>query len=332
MDEEVPPIKGYILYEKIGQGSYGNVYKIKSEATNQYYAAKVISRESFETPDNLTAFEQELRLQQTSANPYICKIIDIIYLNSHIIVILEYCSHGDLLLCIHGNEVKGLERCIRIFYQLMEALNYLHEHRIFHGDVKPENILLDSFYNVKLADFGCSQNIDFPPLGYIRGTSLYFSPEIIKGIEKDRRKSDIWAAGIVLYSLLTGALPYQANNEEELLKCIYNINFHIDRLALPTNSIELLKMCFVIDEDKRPDAKSILNHPLLLRYRSIGIPAARNKSFDFVKPRIRQNARSFSRHSIVSNPGIVLDKTKRRTPVSITPIRLKSFSMALASK
>jgi 5'-AMP-activated protein kinase catalytic alpha subunit len=126
---------------------------------------------------------------------------------------MEHCCNGELFSYITSkNKLKEEESC-RLFQQLIAALEYLGRLGLVHRDVKPENLLLDEQLNLKVVDFGLSNT--FKPgekLATACGSPCYAAPELIKGLEYMGPKADLWSAGVVLYTLVCGHLPFEDNN------------------------------------------------------------------------------------------------------------------------
>ena len=144
---------GYTFLKKIGQGSTSNVYLVQYEKDKKQYACKVISRKLLENRTVLCCLERELRIHRNINHNNIIKLWNVVYTKENVCLILDYCPNGDLFQYIYEN--KGFDRidALKILKQLLNALNYLHSRKVAHCDIKPENILFDDKYNVKLSDY-----------------------------------------------------------------------------------------------------------------------------------------------------------------------------------
>lgn len=139
---------------------------------------------------------------------------------------MEHCCNGELFNYITSkNHLKEDEAC-RLFQQLISGIEYLGELGIAHRDIKPENLLLDQQKNLKIVDFGLSNT--FKPnekLVTACGSPCYAAPELIKGLEYIGPKADIWSAGVVLYCLVCGHLPFEDQNTQSLYQKILSANY-----------------------------------------------------------------------------------------------------------
>jgi len=140
---------------------------------------------------------------------------------------MEYVSCGELLSFVRKRS-KIYENIARfIFRQIVEALQYIHSQNIVHRDIKLDNILIDLQNNIKICDFGVSKSIKKNDVMHDQcGTPAYIAPEILKNCGYEGFGVDIWSAGVVLYAMLSGTVPFKANNMKDLhktiIKGIYN--------------------------------------------------------------------------------------------------------------
>ena len=126
---------------------------------------------------------------------------------------MEHCSNGELFDYITSkNRLKEEEAC-RLFQQLISGVEYLGELGIAHRDIKPENLLLDDYKNVKIVDFGLSNTFkQGEKLSTACGSPCYAAPELVKGLEYIGIKADIWSCGVVLFTQVSGYLPFEDQN------------------------------------------------------------------------------------------------------------------------
>mmetsp|Transcript_35443 Transcript_35443/g.31941 ORF Transcript_35443/g.31941 Transcript_35443/m.31941 type:complete len:202 (+) Transcript_35443:376-981(+) len=168
--------------------------------------------------DQKEYYQRENHLSQLSHPNIISCYGSKSYSNSHLsYILMEYAPNGSLDSHENRNKLLKDEKLVRsYFHQLISGLEYLHSENIAHLDLKPENLLLDQNYVLKIADFDLSQYIDEK---YILGggTESYRAPEVIAGVTEDSTKADTYSAGIVLFKLMTGIMPYSEdydNNEQ----------------------------------------------------------------------------------------------------------------------
>jgi serine/threonine protein kinase len=209
----------------------------------------------------LDRFERELRLYEQLAHPNIITLIEIVYQPALIYIVMEYCENGDLCqqLQTYG---RMDDPCARnVFRQLVNAVHYLHDRGIAHRDIKPENILLGADFSPKLADLGlCHTDAVNHLLSTPCGTPCYASPEIVRGVEYDGRATDVWSMGVVLYAMLTGALPWSLESQAETFHQILEAEFTIPPFVRPRAS-DLLRGMLVVDPAARLSIREVADSP-----------------------------------------------------------------------
>jgi len=132
---------------------------------------------------------------------------------------IEYCSNGELFETIINKGCFSEETARHYFLQLLEGLTYLHSSGIAHRDLKPENLFIDNIGNLKIADFGFATT-DKKSNEYV-GTSKYMSPECLAKKEYDCKQGDLWAAGLVLFVMVTGMFPFNSATSEDDKYCAF---------------------------------------------------------------------------------------------------------------
>ena len=211
--------RGYVLSNKIQSGSFGTVYKITRIVDNLDFVLKVISKESRHKTilDIRTEVLSEINIMNQLIHPNILNIIDFYESRNHFNIISELCSGGESFDAILKSE-HGLSRehVRSIAADTLQAIRYCHEQRIMHRDIKPENILLTrpyvkgmKFPPVKLIDFGLATYFrpGIPTRGRV-GTRMYMAPEVFYNRFYDE-KVDLFSIGCVIYTCLSGVLPFQ---------------------------------------------------------------------------------------------------------------------------
>ncbi|KAI8876900.1 kinase-like protein [Backusella circina FSU 941] len=207
----------------------------------------------------------------------IVSLIDWEKTDTHVYLVMEYCSMGDLSQFIKVKyECKGLpDKIVRHFlYQLASALKFLRENNLVHRDIKPQNLLLvppshGELPIVKVADFGFARILPNRSLAdTLCGSPLYMAPEILE-FKKYDAKADLWSVGTVLYEMMIGKPPFQAANQPELIK---KINDTKDQITFPTQQspdlVHLVKSLLKISPEERSDYAAFFFHPAISLHQS----------------------------------------------------------------
>ncbi|XP_064604147.1 5'-AMP-activated protein kinase catalytic subunit alpha-2-like isoform X2 [Liolophura sinensis] len=178
-----------------------------------------------------------------------------------IFMVMEYVSGGELFEYIVKNGKLKVSEARRFFQQIISGVDYCHRHMIVHRDLKPENLLLDSNLNVKIADFGLSNMMqDGEFLRTSCGSPNYAAPEVISGKLYAGPEVDIWSAGVILYALLCGTLPFDDEHVPTLFRKIKSGIFAIPDY-LSKDVVSLLTHMLQVDPLKRSSIKDIREHP-----------------------------------------------------------------------
>ncbi len=256
----------YILKEKIGKGSYGEVYLTSKNNSNETYATKELEKEKVMGPILKRYFVNEMEILKILNHPNIMQLVDIQSRHNYIYLITEYCNGGTLsenLTKYQKLHKTPLPEKIVIYLmkQISDAINYLHEKSIIHRDLKMENILLH-FENlddkkklnllkakVKIIDFGFARylnNNSHSPS--IVGSALTMAPDILHALAdpswhknlKYNEKADIYSLGVIMFILLIGKPPFNAGDYKELFS---KVNFGI--YSIPKD-LKLSKQCITL--------------------------------------------------------------------------------------
>jgi serine/threonine protein kinase/ligand-binding sensor domain-containing protein len=221
----------YHIISQIGQGGMAVVYKAHHAAMDRYVAIKVLPQQMAENPEFMGRFQQEARTISRLEHPHILPVYD--HGESHGIayLVMRYLDAGTLRDRIARGSLP-LDEVDRLFSQLADALDYAHSRGVIHRDLKPSNALMDERGNLFLTDFGIAKLLESDPhftsTGALIGTPAYMSPEQAQAQKVDQR-TDIYSLGIILYEMITGRVPYDA--ETPLAVILKHIN---EPLPLPS--------------------------------------------------------------------------------------------------
>ena len=206
----------YQITEHLGKGGMAEVYKAYQPNLDRYVALKVLHPIVATDEQFLARFRTEARSVATLRHQHIVQIFDFGNEGKTYYMVMEFVDGQTLKQKLNKmrdeNKVMSLEEASKLLTQVAQALDYAHERGLIHRDVKPANILLTSGGDAILSDFGIARMVESTrqTMTGVVGTPEYMSPEQGQGKELDAR-SDIYALGVVLYEMLTGKMPYQAD-------------------------------------------------------------------------------------------------------------------------
>ncbi|KAF8483130.1 kinase-like domain-containing protein [Gautieria morchelliformis] len=199
----------YLVIKDIAEGTFGKVKMATHVLTGQRVAMKYLSKDTINAQGNKTRVLKEVQYMRMLKHPHIVKLYEVISTATHIIIVLEYVG-GELFDFIVNKGRMEEPQVRRLFQQLISGVDYSHRFKIVHRDLKPENVLLDDELNVKIADFGLSNEVsDGEFMQTSCGSPNYAAPEVILGLRYNGPEIDIWSCGVILYVMLCGRLPFE---------------------------------------------------------------------------------------------------------------------------
>ncbi|XP_049882076.1 serine/threonine-protein kinase MARK2-like isoform X2 [Pectinophora gossypiella] len=254
---EEPHIGKYKLLKTIGKGNFAKVKLAKHVPTGKEVAIKIIDKTQL-NPGSLQKLFREVRIMKMLDHPNIVKLFQVIETEKTLYLVMEYASGGEVFdyLVLHGR-MKEKEARAK-FRQIVSAVQYCHQKRIIHRDLKAENLLLDGEMNIKIADFGFSN--EFTPgakLDTFCGSPPYAAPELFQGKKYDGPEVDVWSLGVILYTLVSGSLPFDGSTLRELRERVLRGKYRIP-FYMSTDCENLLKKFLVLNPAKRASLESIM--------------------------------------------------------------------------
>lgn len=204
----------YELVEKIGEGGMATVYKAKDRLLNRFVAIKVLRPEFTKDTQFIENFRKESQSAAGLTHPNIVSVYDVGREGNIHFIVMELVEGRTLSDIIKEKGPLDYKETVKIMKQIISALSLAHKNGIIHRDIKPHNILITNEGIAKLADFGIAKAINDSTISEshkILGSVHYFSPEQARGSYVDE-KSDIYSAGIVMYEMLTGQVPFDGDS------------------------------------------------------------------------------------------------------------------------
>lgn len=263
----------YRVLREIGSGGMAWVYLAEDNKENQLVAVKILYPQFGEDLSYVQRFNREAKLASTLTDPHIVRVLDYGADRDVYYLVMEYIEGQDLRTTLNNKGPFSWKSALELIDQLATALEHAHRHGVVHRDIKPQNMMLNDDGLLKVLDFGIARIPTLPSLtqsGFI-GSPYYVSPEQAMGEEVDIR-SDIYSAGIVLYELLSGSIPFDAKSPWSIIsQHIANEPppIELPEGDIPLNARELLKRMVA----KRP--KDRFQTPSMLRQAIAAVLAGR---------------------------------------------------------
>jgi len=260
------PIEKYfaITNEELGTGYFAVVKVGIDVSLNTRVAIKCVNKRLVEREETLV---NEIQILRSINHPHIVPMFAIFDTDETLYIVMELMEGGELYDEIIRRKLFTEADASYIMRQLIEALAYLHEQGIVHRDLKLENLLLvrKDALEIKLADFGLSRIYSGKKLQTACGTPFYIAPDIIKG-HGYGPAVDMWAAGVILYVLLSGRLPFAAEKNSHLFKMILSGDLVFKSPQFDTVSEQakdLIGKLITVDPELRWSAIQVLQHPFI---------------------------------------------------------------------
>lgn len=305
--------KIYKIIEKLGSGSFGQVYKVQHRETKQLRALKMVKKTALKYQDEKSDELVEIKISQQLEHPNILKLFEVSQDEKNFYIVSELMTGGDLFNQISKISSYTEKNAAVIIEQILSVVAYLHAKNIVHRDLKPENIMLETNkqgdLNVKIIDFGAANYFKGQPLKMKIGTAYYIAPEVIK--KSYGLKCDIWSVGVIMYVMLCGYPPFEGDDDEEIMKSVQEGKFDFSGEEWDVVSKEaknFIKKLLTYNENDRIDAEAALKDPWIVKNKSVdnlSISALKKPIENMRKfhqrPQFLQSTIAFLTHQLSSN-------------------------------
>ncbi|HEV2861362.1 MAG TPA: protein kinase, partial [Pyrinomonadaceae bacterium] len=219
-------VGNYKIEHKLGEGGMGAVYRGIDMGLEREVAIKALRPELASQPQVVERFRSEAVTLAKLNHPNIATLYSFFRQGDQFYMVMEFVRGVTLDHVIQQRGALPVEQAVPIFCKVLEGIDHAHEYGIVHRDIKPANMMLTERGNLKVLDFGIARILGTARMtrqGNVIGTIEYMSPEQVKGMETDAR-SDIYSLGMLLYEMLTGRVPFDIQNEFELMKAQIEYN------------------------------------------------------------------------------------------------------------
>lgn len=279
----------YKIHDKtLGEGGFAKVRLATHMATGEPVAIKCLDK--IKLGAELPRIYNEIECLKRLKHKNIARLYQVFETQTVIYLVLEYCSGKELFDYIVSKSKLDETESAQIIYDLMRVLDFIHLNGFAHRDLKPENVLFDSSHQIKLIDFGLAANCTtdnmlrnknqapIDQLSTCCGSVTYAAPEVISGGKYSGTAVDVWSAGVMMYALLVGQLPF---NDNSISKLYQKIQGGIKNLPpfLSPEACDLIRKMLTINPEQRITVRQVLAHPWLRR-RAINFTRI-NRRLDF---------------------------------------------------
>ncbi|OMJ82312.1 hypothetical protein SteCoe_17027 [Stentor coeruleus] len=273
--EKEPNVSDFesLTKKAIGEGAFGEVYKVRHKVSRELYAIKVVNKKKVTDANLLPQLRREIRIMYSLNHPHIVKLYNHFEDDDNFYLVLELAEGGTVFQKLAKFKSFDEAAAAQYMREVILAVEYLHSRDppIIHRDIKPENLLLDKEGRdgrIKLADFGWSNffNPDRSRMTYC-GTLDYLAPEMINQ-QGHSTNLDLWNLGVLLFEFLTGGAPFQASNQAAMFEKILKV-----RITFPKNfpplAKDLITKLLKANPSERIQLVEIMNHPWMQTHQPI---------------------------------------------------------------
>ena len=263
----------YEVKNKLGSGKFGLVKLGIDKKTGQKVAIKIMKKSSMDSSD-LELVRTEIEILKICQHPNIIRLYNVFENPDYLYIIMEYCSGGDLFSFLENRNFRLSEKkASTIIHKMSTAVYYMHSFGVAHRDLKPENVLMtsnDDDGDIRILDFGLSKILGpYEKCDEPYGTLTYCAPEIIVD-EPYSKAVDLWSLGIMTYLMVSGKLPFNSEDENEIARqVVYDEPDYIRNPIwknITPECKDFIKRLLEKDQNKRMTIKQVLEHKWIKMY------------------------------------------------------------------
>ncbi|XP_035909241.1 serine/threonine-protein kinase PLK4 isoform X2 [Anopheles stephensi] len=260
-------IEDYAVYEVLGKGGFGCVYKARCLLTGCFVAIKMINKQRMHASGMANRVRQEVAIHSKLKHPSILELYTFFEDFEHVYLVLELAENGELQQFLRERNMPFSEyEAALILRRVVDGLLYLHTHQILHRDISLSNLLITKDMNIKIADFGLATELMQPDEKHhtLCGTPNYISPEVASRASHGL-PADVWGLGCMLYTLLVGKPPFDTDGVKSTLARVVLSNYSLPT-HLSSDVSDLIERLLKKNPTERIKLEEVLSHPFLSRY------------------------------------------------------------------
>ncbi len=254
-------VGGFLLYEHIGEGEMGAIYRATDESLNRDVAIKLVRKCLVDNPESCERLRQEARAAGKLNHSRVAQVYALNFSNGHPYLVMELVSGEDFGQKLNREGRIDERTALRMALDVAQGLSALNREGLVHGDIKPSNIVLDRDGNAKLVDFGLSGMTRHDENGGLVGTPNYIAPELLRGAA-DTHRSDLYSLGATLYHLLSGRCTHEGQTPADVIRARLTqlpdpLVMHARHVSAPTQKL-VMRMLEREPEDRPADSDAVV--------------------------------------------------------------------------
>ena len=253
-------VGGFLLYQRIGEGEMGTIYRATDESLKRDVAIKLVRGCHVDDPESCEQLRNEACAAGKLNHPRVAQVYALNFSNGFPFLVMELVTGEDFAQKLAREGHIDERSALRMALDVADGLSALHREGLVHGDIKPDNIVLDRDGNAKLVDFGLSGIRRRDSRGTLLGTPYYIAPELIRGAA-DTHRSDLYSLGATLYHLLAGQPPSEGVTPADIFKARVShspipLRKHARHVSLLTQKL-VMRMLEIDPEKRQPDSDAV---------------------------------------------------------------------------
>ena len=336
LDNGVKICSKYVKKHFLGKGGFARVYEFTSLETGQTYASKIISKDTLVKARRRQKLMSEIKIHKSLQHQHIVAFDHFFEDSENVYILLELCPNQSLSELLRRRK-RLLELEVQCYmHQIISSVQYLHSRKIIHRDLKIGNLFISEKMEIKLGDFGLATKLEFEgqKRKTVCGTPNYIAPEVLDSKQGHSYEVDIWALGVIMYTLLVGKPPFETNEVKKTYNLIKLTAYTFpENLALSEPAKSLITQILKLDPRRRPGLQEILDHefftmgsvPKTLPLSALSVPLSeafirKYNPLPYYKPELPSNDTAPVLSSLLSSKKLLTNHTERYSKMSSTTI------------
>ncbi|KAF6252984.1 kinase-like domain-containing protein [Scenedesmus sp. NREL 46B-D3] len=309
-------INQYVVVKTLGRGSYGKVKLCLNTLDGHLYAIKpAAAAAAAAAAEDSSDVNREIAILKKLDHPNVVKLYEVGWLLRHccsddppgsqyMMLVMEFLEKGPVLQTRDqtGFDCLPEEVAADYFRQAVAGLEYLHFHKVVHGDIKPENLLVSSSGELKISDFGCSRMADGKSSHQrLSGTPAFTAPELVSGNAADPFAADVWALGVCLFCFIYGRLPFQGSSVLDVFKAITTAELQLPGdVKISPGLQHLFGLLFDKDPATRIPLQEVMAHPWVTDEGRVPLHSCADMGLGLIEVTAQEQLGAIDRASVVS--------------------------------
>ncbi|TGZ60781.1 hypothetical protein CRM22_008340 [Opisthorchis felineus] len=295
-------LKDLDIGKKLGEGCFGSVYLAREKESRFVVALKMMVKSEIVSQEAMQQIQREIEIQSHLRHPGLVQLYSYFYDAKRIYLILEYVPKGELSKELARFHHFNNTRTATYLYQLSSAIAYCHQNDVIHRDIKPDNILLGSRGETKIADFGSAVHRPASRRTAPFGTLDYLAPEVIDPESSYENSVDTWSLGVLTYEMLVGQVPFVGETPQDVANQILSCEPRLPG-EFDADAVELISSMLQKRPELRISLTGIHSHPWMRQHAEFSLTRCTAALLDWESPNLYAQSSTLSSFSTTDPSG-----------------------------